>query len=137
MEALVDGKEVEDAVVDAGGEDDVVDDGGGKRVAGRAEKFVGFGAGETQRKRELDRGALRDGAMRVRDDGGPRSAVDPGRVVREGRIAMALALDMACEQVGESSLAGDGCWGSGDVHCRTSFLTSYGRQDSGRLRPGT
>ena len=137
METLIDGEEVEDAVVDARGEDDVIDDGGGKRVAGRAEKFVGFGAGEPQRERELDRRSLRDWTLRVRDDGGPRAAVDPGRVVCEGRIAMALALDMACEQIGESSLAGDGCWRSGGVHCWTSFLTSDGRQDSGRLRPGT
>ena len=102
METLVDGKEVENAVVDAGGEDDVVDDGRGKRVAGRAKKFVGLGAGKPQRERELDRRSLRNGPVRVRDDGGPCAAVDPGRVVREGRIAMALALDMACEQVGES-----------------------------------
>ena len=108
-----------------------------KRVAGCAEKFVGLGAGEPQRECELDCSALRDGPVRVRDDGGPCAAVDPGRVVRERRIAMALALDMACEQIGESSLAGDGCWRSGGVHCRTSFLTSDGKQDSGRLRPGT
>ena len=137
VEALIDGEEVEDAVVDAGGEDDIVDDGRGKRVTGRAEKLVGCGTGEPQRERELDRRSLRDGTVRVRDDGGPRAAVDPGRVVRKGRVAMALALDMACEQVGESTLAGDGCWRSGGVHCRTSFLTSDGRQDSGRLRPGT
>ena len=121
VETLIDGEEVEDAVVDAGGEDDIVDDGRGKRVTGRAEKLVGFGTGEPQRERELDRRSLRDGTVRVRDDGGPRAAVDPGRVVRKGRVAMALALDMACEQVGESSLAGDGCWRSGGVHCRTSF----------------
>ena len=71
-------------------------DGGGKRVAGRAEKLVGFGTGELQCERELDRRSLRDGTVRVRDDGGPRAAVDPGRVVRKGRVAMALALDMAC-----------------------------------------
>ena len=121
VEALIDDEEVEDAVVDAGGEDDVVDDGGGKRVAGRAEKLVGLGAGKPQRERELDRRSLRDWTVWVRDDGGPCAAVDPGRVVRERRIAMALALDMACEQVGESTLAGDGCWRSGGVHCRTSF----------------
>ena len=40
VEASIDGEEVEDAVVDAGGEYDVVDDGKGKRVAGRAEKLV-------------------------------------------------------------------------------------------------
>ena len=53
VEALIDGEEVEDAVVDAGGEDDIVDDGRGKRVTGRAEQFVGFGAGEPQRKHVL------------------------------------------------------------------------------------
>ena len=51
VEALIDGEEVEDAVVDAGGEDDIVDDGRGKRVTGRAEKLVGLGAGEPQREK--------------------------------------------------------------------------------------
>ncbi len=82
VEALIDGEEVEDAVFDAGGEDDILDDGRGKRVAGRAEKFVGLGAGEPQRERELDRRSLRDGPVRVRDDGGPCAAIDPCRVVR-------------------------------------------------------
>ena len=121
VEALIDDEEVEDAVVDAGGEDDIVDDGRRKRVTGRAEKLVGLSTGEPQRERELDRRSLRDRTVRVRDDGGPRAAVDPGRVVRKGGVAMALALDMACEQIGESTLAGDGCWRSGGVHCRTSF----------------
>ena len=137
METLIHGEEVEYSVVEAGSEDDVVDDGWGKRVAGRAEKLVGLGAGEPQRERELDRCSLRDGTVRVRDDGGPRAAVDPGCVVCQGRVAMALALHIVREQVGESALAGDGYWRSCGVHCRTSFLTSDGRRDSGRLRPGT
>ena len=38
-----------------------------------------------------------------------------------GAMSAGDLYDMACEQVGESSLAGDGCWRSGGVHCRTSF----------------
>ena len=88
METLIDVEKVEDAVIDAGGEDDVVDDGRGKRVAGRAEKLVGLGAGETQRERKLNRRSLRNGSVRVREDGGPCAAVDPGRIVREGQALL-------------------------------------------------
>ena len=105
MEPFADNLQIAQPLVNRLGEYQVFGDCRRERESCRPEKRVRVLAVKPQGQRELDRGALGDGAERMRDDRAVGAPVDPRRRV-DGRGVAAAGSHMAHQQVGKRAAAG-------------------------------
>ena len=106
LQPRTDLEHVVDAFRDRACEDDILRYGWRKGIACRHQETVRLLAREPERQRELDRGAFRHGAERMRYDGAVGAPVN-ARSAIDRRCAAASFPDMADEQIGERSGAGE------------------------------